>query len=47
MVVEALQEHRARQDEEKLVAGKLWRDHDLVFTTTVGTQGSGKVVYAV
>ena len=36
--VEALREHRVRQDEEKLAAGELWRDHDLVFTTTVGTQ---------
>ena len=35
---EALREHRARQDEEKLAAGELWRDHDLVFTTTVGTE---------
>jgi integrase len=36
-VTEALREHRARQDEEKLAAGELWRDHDLVFTTTIGT----------
>jgi integrase len=36
--VEALREHRVRQDEEKLAAGELWRDQDLVFTTTVGTQ---------
>jgi integrase len=35
--VEALREHRVRQDEEKLAAGELWRDHNLVFTTTVGT----------
>jgi integrase len=35
--VEALREHRVRQDEERLAAGELWRDHDLVFTTTVGT----------
>jgi integrase len=35
--VEALHEHRVRQNEEKLAAGELWRDHDLVFTTTVGT----------
>ena len=37
-VVEALREHRVRQDEEKLAAGDLWKDHDLVFTTTVGTE---------
>ena len=36
-VVEALRVHRVRQDQEKLAAGTLWRDHDLVFTTTAGT----------
>jgi integrase len=36
-VVAALHEHRLRQDKEKLAAGELWKDHDLVFTTTVGT----------
>ena len=37
-VVEALREHRVRQGQEKLAAGDLWKDHDLVFTTTVGTE---------
>ena len=37
-VTEALREHRLRQDGEKLAAGELWKDHDLVFTTTVGTE---------
>jgi integrase len=37
-VVDALREHRVRQDEEKSAAGKLWRDGDLVFTSTVGTE---------
>jgi integrase len=37
-VTEALREHRVRQDEEKVAAGELWRDHGLVFTTTVGTE---------
>ena len=37
-VVEALREHRMRQDGEKVAAGELWRDYDLVFTTTVGTE---------
>jgi integrase len=37
-VVEALREHRLRQDQEKLAPGELWKDHDLVFTTTVGTE---------
>ena len=36
-VAQALREHRVRQDAEKLAAGELWRDHDLVFTTTIGT----------
>jgi len=35
---EALREHGLQQDEEKLAAGELWGDHDLVFTTTVGTE---------
>ena len=37
-VVEALHEHRVRQDQEKVAAGELWRDHNLVFSTTVGTE---------
>jgi integrase len=37
-VTEALRERLVRQDEEKLAAGELWQDHDLVFTTTVGTE---------
>jgi integrase len=36
-VIEALREHRARQDEEKASAAELWQDDDLVFTTTIGT----------
>ena len=28
--VEALKSHRARQNEERLKAGSLWQDHDLV-----------------
>jgi site-specific recombinase XerC len=37
-VVEALREHRVRQDEEKAAAGELWRDNELVFTSTAGTE---------
>jgi integrase len=37
-VVEGLREHRMRQDEDRLAAGELWRDHGLVFTTAVGTE---------
>ena len=35
--VEALREHRVRQAEDRLVAGPLWQDHGLVFTSAVGT----------
>ena len=34
--IEALKRHRARQLEERLKAGSLWHDHDLVFCTTAG-----------
>lgn len=34
--IAALRAHRARQLEERLQAGELWREHDLVFTTTLG-----------
>jgi integrase len=37
-VVETLQEYRVRQDEEKVAAGELWSEHNLVFTTAVGTE---------
>ena len=35
--VEVLREHRARQAEDRLVAGPLWQDHGLVFASAVGT----------
>jgi len=35
---EALRANRRRQAEEKLAAGALWKDHDLVFATRVGTE---------
>ena len=35
--VEALREHRAQQAEDRLAAGPLWQDHNLVFASTVGT----------
>jgi integrase len=37
MVVRALREHRARQDEERARARRPWLDIDLVFTTSAGT----------
>lgn len=35
--VDALRAHRVRQLEERLAAGPLWTDHDLVFCTQLGT----------
>jgi integrase len=35
--VEALREHRARQAEQRLLAGEVWQDHGLVFCTAAGT----------
>ena len=37
IAVEALQEQVQRQADERSTAGKLWQEHGLVFTTTVGT----------
>jgi integrase len=37
-VVEALRQHSLRQDQERAAAGELWREHNLVFTTAVGTE---------
>ena len=35
--VDALKRHRIEQNEERLRRGSLWRDHGLVFCSTVGT----------
>lgn len=35
--VKALKDHRARQLEERLLAGAKWKETGLVFTTTIGT----------
>ena len=37
LAVRALGEHRARQAEDRLLAGQLWQDHGLVFASAVGT----------
>jgi integrase len=37
MTRKALQEHRDRQDKERIDAGDVWQDHDLVFPSEVGT----------
>jgi integrase len=36
-VVDALRMHKARQAEDRLLAGALWQDHGLVFPSAVGT----------
>lgn len=38
---EALRRHRARQAEERLVAGSAWCDSDFIFTTRLGTPLDG------
>jgi integrase len=37
MVVTALQSHRVRQLEERMLTGERWQDLDFVFTTSIGT----------
>jgi integrase len=36
-VVDALNAHKAKQVQDRLLAGALWRDHGLVFASVVGT----------
>jgi integrase len=35
-VVDALQHHKAKQSQERLLAGTRWRETGLVFTSTIG-----------
>jgi integrase len=35
--VTALQAHQARQSDQRMQAGELWQEHDLVFSSSVGT----------
>jgi len=37
MGIDALQHHKTRQTQERLVAGRRWHDTGLVFTSTIGT----------
>jgi integrase len=37
LAVRALGEHRARQADDRLLAGALWQGHDLVFASAIGT----------
>ena len=37
LAIRALHTHRARQLQERLIAGKKWQEHQLVFATTIGT----------
>jgi integrase len=39
-VADALRQHRARQAAERLGAGPRWKEHDLVFASTIGTPRS-------
>ena len=41
-VLPKLQEHRAAQLRARLKAGSLWREHDLVFPSSVGTPLDGR-----
>lgn len=36
IAVEALQAHKARQDQERERAGELWQEHNLIFCTEIG-----------
>jgi integrase len=38
LAVEALRDHRIGQADERLLAGVLWQNHELVFCTSTGTQ---------
>jgi integrase len=35
--VAVLKTHKTAQNAERLKAGSLWKDHDLIFTSTIGT----------
>ena len=37
LTVEALRQHRARQDADKVLMGSAWEEYDLVFTSSKGT----------
>ena len=44
VAVEALQEHRKRQETEKLVAGSRWVENELVFPSSIGTPADARNV---
>jgi site-specific recombinase XerD len=37
LAVQALREQRAGQAQDRLLAGAVWQDHDLIFASAVGT----------
>jgi integrase len=37
VVINALQHHKAKQSQDRLLAGSRWRETGLVFTSTIGT----------
>jgi integrase len=44
IIIQALREHRTRQLTERLMAGSKWRDHGLIFPSSVGTPMEGPSV---
>lgn len=38
--LEALRQHKHRQNQERMLAGPQWQDHDLVIATSIGTQAN-------
>src|SRR5205085_12230061 len=44
-LLDALREHRARQNERRLALGDVWRDHGLVFASEVGTPIMARNLY--
>jgi integrase len=44
-LLQALREHRVRQNEQRLKLGEAWQDHGLVFPTEVGTPVNARNLY--
>jgi integrase len=45
VLIDALRDHRARQNERRLRLGEVWHDHDLVFASEVGTPIMARNLY--
>ena len=37
ILIRKLRDHRTKQLEERMAAGENWQDHDMVFTSSIGT----------